>query len=70
LEGTAESVFVSYLVRIIYDTLDVYSEPTFKSKIKLQVKKNGIYTIVEEKGNWGKLKSGAGWIHLNGTKKN
>lgn len=25
----------------------------------------GVYTIVETKGNWGKLKSGLGWISLN-----
>lgn len=24
----------------------------------------GVYTIVETVGNWGRLKSGAGWIHL------
>ena len=27
--------------------------------------KPGVYTIVETKGNWGKLKSGAGWICLD-----
>lgn len=27
------------------------------------------YTIVEEKGGWGRLKSGAGWISLTYTKK-
>lgn len=27
------------------------------------------YTIVEEKGGWGKLKSGAGWISLSFTKR-
>lgn len=26
-----------------------------------------VYTIVEESGEWGKLKSGAGWIHLGYT---
>ena len=25
----------------------------------------GVFTIVAEKGGWGKLKSGAGWISLN-----
>ena len=25
----------------------------------------GEFTIVEVSGNWGKLKSGAGWISLN-----
>ena len=31
--------------------------------------KKKIYTIVEEKNGWGKLKSGAGWISLGFTKK-
>ena len=29
----------------------------------------GIYTIVETQGNWGRLKSGAGWICLDYTKR-
>ena len=29
----------------------------------------GIYTIVEEKNGYGKLKSGAGWIQLSKAKK-
>lgn len=31
--------------------------------------KPGVYTIVETDGKWGKLKSGAGWIHLGYAKK-
>lgn len=31
--------------------------------------KPGTYTIVETKGNWGKLKSGAGWICLDYVKR-
>jgi len=33
------------------------------------VYKGDAYTIVEEKGGWGKLKSGAGWIYLKYTQK-
>ena len=29
----------------------------------------GVYTIVETKGNMGKLKSGAGWINLSAVEK-
>lgn len=32
---------------------------------KVGVAKPGVYTIVETKGNWGKLKSGAGWINIS-----
>jgi len=38
-------------------------------KINGQIKKNEVYTIVEEKDGWGKLKSGAGWINLKYTTK-
>jgi uncharacterized protein YgiM (DUF1202 family) len=36
-------------------------------KITTRVKKNEIYTIVDEIDGWGKLKSGAGWINLKYT---
>ena len=29
------------------------------------IKDNGTYTIVDTSGNWGKLKSGAGWINIS-----
>ena len=29
----------------------------------------GIYTIVEERNGYGKLKSGAGWVHLDDVRK-
>jgi N-acetylmuramoyl-L-alanine amidase len=38
-------------------------------KIATTVKKNEVYTIVDEYKGWGKLKSGAGWISLAYTKK-
>ena len=30
---------------------------------------NGVFTVVEVKDGWGKLKSGAGWVELAGVKK-
>lgn len=64
---------VNYLVRIKVNTvLNVRAEPSTSSKIN-QTIKNGVYTIVEENFNegrlWGKLKSGAGWIALEYTEK-
>lgn len=38
-------------------------------KIVGKVQKNDVYTIIEEKNGWGKLKSGAGWIYLKRTEK-
>ena len=65
----AEPAFVPYLVRITADVLNVRAGAGTNYKITLQLKKNEIYTIVAENGKWGKLKSGAGWIHLDYTKK-
>lgn len=62
--------FDSYVVRITASVLNVRSGPSTNYKINTTVKKNEMYTIVEEKNGWGKLKSGAGWICLDGyTKK-
>lgn len=33
------------------------------------IKKDSVYTIVEERYGWGKLKSGRGWIDLQYTEK-
>lgn len=33
------------------------------------IRDSGVYTIVEERNGWGKLKSGAGWIELSETKR-
>lgn len=58
-----------YLVVITADVLNVRAGASEGAKITTQVKKNQVYTIVEKNGDWGKLKSGAGWINLNYTKK-
>ena len=59
----------SYKVKVTTDVLNVRSGAGTNYKVTTKVKKNEVYTIVEEKGNWGKLKSGAGWICLDYTKK-
>ena len=59
----------SYLVKITTDVLRVRSDAGTNYKINTTVKKGEIYTIVETKGNWGKLKSGAGWICLDYAEK-
>lgn len=58
-----------YLVRVTADTLNVREGPGTRYKIVTNVHRPSIYTIVEEKDNWGKLRSGAGWICLNYTEK-
>ena len=61
--------FAPYLVRINTDILNVRAGAGTGYKITTQVLNNEVYTIVAENGKWGKLKSGAGWIHLDYTKK-
>ena len=65
----AASTFKSYIVAVTTDVLNVRSGPGTGYKINTQVKRHELYTIVDEKNGWGKLKSGAGWISLAYTKK-
>ena len=58
-----------YLVVIDTDVLNVRAGASTSTKVTTQVKRGQVYTIVAENGEWGKLKSGAGWIHLGYTKK-
>ena len=60
---------VNYRVQITADSLRYRSGPGTSYAINGTLKKNQVYTIVQEDGEWGKLKSGAGWINLNYTKK-
>lgn len=60
---------VPYLVRVTASALNVRIGAGLHYKIKTDVKKNEVFTIVEEKNGWGKLKSGAGWIKLIYTEK-
>lgn len=53
---------VPFLVRVNADLLNIRKGPGTNYPITAQIRQNGIYTIVEVKDNWGKLKSGAGWI--------
>lgn len=60
---------IPYQVIITANKLNVRSGPSTSFKVNTTVRKNEIFTIVEEKNDWGKLKSGAGWIALEYTKK-
>ena len=61
--------FTPYIVSVETDILNVRTGAGTNYKIATQVKRHELYTIVEEKNGWGKLKSGAGWISLDYTKK-
>lgn len=57
-----------YLVTVTASALNVRAGAGTNYKINTVVHKGEVYTIVATQGNWGKLKSGAGWICLNYTK--
>ena len=63
------ATFTPYLVRITASVLNIRKGPGTTYAVTGQIKDRGVYTIVEQKGNWGRLKSGAGWISLSYTKK-
>lgn len=67
--GTNSSTTVNYLVRITTDALNIRKGPSTNYSIVGCIRDRGVYTIVEQNGDWGKLKSGAGWISLTYTKK-
>lgn len=51
--------------KVTASALNVRKGPGTSYGIATTVKKNEVYTIVEINGNWGKLKSGAGWVSLS-----
>ena len=55
----------SFKVKIIVDELNYRAGAGTSYKAKGSVKKGEVYTITETSGNWGKLKSGAGWINIS-----
>lgn len=57
-----------YKVKITASVLNVREGAGTSYKVTTTVKKDEVYTIVEVKGSWGRLKSGAGWISLAYTK--
>lgn len=66
--GTS-SKSVSYVIRVTVDFLNIRSGAGTNFPVTGTVRKGGVYTIVEEKNGFGRLKSGAGWISLDCTEK-
>lgn len=58
-----------FKVKIVNDAIYVIDAPNPNANIKTTIYKDEVYTIVEVSGNYGKLKSGIGWINLNYTSK-
>lgn len=70
-----DPVSKSFLVKVTAKKLNIRSGPGTNYNKAGTIKKDDVYTIVEIKSGagsesgWGKLKSGAGWISLDYTKK-
>lgn len=68
-EGLANKTYVApvttYKVKITTAVLNIRSGPSTSYGVVGTVKAGEVYTIVESKNGWGRLKSGAGWISLN-----
>lgn len=61
--------FEPYLTRVTADALNIRKGPGTNYGVVGQIKDRGVYTIVEEKNGFGRLKSNAGWISLDYVKK-
>ena len=69
VNGSKTSSFTSYKVKVTTSALNIRSGPGTNNKVVGVIRDRGVYTIVDEKSGWGKLKSGAGWISLKYCKK-
>lgn len=74
INGKSEAEFKPYIVKVTASALNIRKGAGTNYSVCGCIKDKGAYTIVAEasgKGatKWGKLKSGAGWISLDYTKK-
>lgn len=59
-----QKAFRPYTVKVDIDDLNIRTGPGTEHPTIGKYTGKGIFTIVEEKNGWGKLKSGVGWISL------
>ena len=74
IKTSSSSTATSYLVKVTTDVLNIRKGPGTNYGTNGAIRDKGTYTIVAESdgpgaSKWGKLKSGAGWISLDYTKK-
>ena len=72
--GSTATTFTPYLVKVTTSVLNIRKGAGTNYGANGSIRDMGVYTIVEEANGagatkWGKLKSGAGWISLDYTKK-
>ncbi len=59
----------NFLVKVTTDELNIRAGAGTNHEVVGCIKDRGVYTVVEEKDGWGKLKSGQGWICLAYTER-
>ena len=69
VNGSKTPSFTAYKVKVTTSALNIRSGAGMNNKVVGAIRDRGVYTIVDEKSGWGKLKSGAGWISLKYCKK-
>ena len=71
--NTSTSTALPYKVKVKIDSLNVRADAGVNNKITCTIKKNEVYTIIEEKkvknsdgsiATWGRLKSKIGWLNV------
>ena len=62
--GENLSVIEPYAVQML-DSTPVYQDANLKSRVIKTLPKFSLYTIINEKNGFGKLKVGAGWLELS-----
>ena len=60
------NIKVPFTVQVLVSDLNIRKEPKMGNNVVGVTGKN-VFTIVEVKDGWGKLKSGAGWIYLENS---
>jgi uncharacterized protein YgiM (DUF1202 family) len=58
----------TYIVSL-KNVTEVKANPQENEETVMMLNKDEVYTIVEEQGEWGKLKNNKGWIHLSNVKR-
>jgi uncharacterized protein YraI len=66
---TSSSSSTSYKVKVTASNLNIRKGPGTSYATNGAITDKGTYTIVATSDNWGKLKSGKGWICLDYTEK-
>ena len=68
-DAITTTLLLNYNVKVTASLLNVRSGPGTSYSILKTISKNTVKSIVEERGDWGKLASNEGWINLNYTSK-